>query len=251
MKLLFLGTGTSTGVPQMRCRCAACTSLDPNDKRLRCSALLKADNGKNILIDCGPDVRIQLLRAQSPAVDALLITHSHYDHVGGIDDMRPYCRPFPLNVYCTDDVERDLRARVPYCFAEHPYPGVPKLALNRVVPYTKFEAAGVEVEPLTILHYKLSILGFRFGKLAYVTDCKEMPEATKERLKGLDTLVINALRHEQHISHINLNEALELIEELNPRRAFLTHLSHDMGPQALVKLPPNVAIAHDGLEIEI
>lgn len=251
MKLLFLGTGTSTGVPQIGCKCAACTSLDPNDHRLRCAALLTADCGSNILIDCGPDIRTQLLRARSPRVDAVIITHTHYDHVGGIDDMRPYCHPYPLKVYCTPDVEADLRARVPYCFAEHPYPGVPSLELKRVEPYVPFTAAGVDIEPLTVMHYKLPILGFRFGRLAYVTDCKTMPERTIEALRGVDTLVINALRYEEHMSHLNLAQALDLVERIGPRRAFLTHLSHDMGPQATVALPPHVQIAHDGLEIEV
>lgn len=251
MKLQFLGTGTSTGVPQLRCHCPACTSTDPCDKRLRCSALLTTDSGRNILIDCGPDIRTQLLRCGSPDIDAVLLTHSHYDHVGGIDDMRPYCYPGPLPVYCTSDVERDLRQRVPYCFAEHPYPGVPQLELRHVDPYEPFEAAEVEVEPVTVMHWKLPILGFRIGGLGYVTDCKTMPERTKSILRGLDTLVINALRHDEHVSHLNLRQALDLISELKPRRALLTHISHDMGPQAFVHLPAGVEFAHDGLTVAI
>lgn len=251
MKLLFLGTGTSTGVPQIGCKCAACTSLDPNDKRLRCSALLTTDAGRNILIDCGPDLRTQLLCARSPKIDAVMITHSHYDHVGGIDDLRPYCHSEALKVYCTQDVERDLRARIPYCFAEHPYPGVPQFQIHPLVPYVATEICGEDVLPLSILHYKLDILGFRVGRLGYVTDCKSMPEHTLNLLKGVDTLVINALRHKEHISHINLSQALELIERIGPHRAFLTHISHDMGPEATVSLPQGVQFAHDGLEIEI
>ncbi len=251
MKLLFLGTGTSTGVPQIGCTCAACTSLDPNDRRLRCAALLKADNGSDILIDCGPDIRTQLLRARTSGLNAVILTHSHYDHVGGIDDMRPFCHPDPLKVYCSAFVDADLRSKVPYCFAEHPYPGVPSLKLETVEPYVTFNAAGVEILPLTVMHYKFPILGFRIGRLAYITDCKTMPERTVEALKGVDTLVINALRHAEHMSHLNLEQALALIGRIDPRRAFLTHLSHDMGPQATVVLPPHVEIAHDGLEIEV
>ncbi len=251
MKLLFLGTGTSTGVPQIGCRCAACTSLDPNDNRLRCAALVRFGSGHNILIDCGPDIRTQLLRAGSPNIDAVLITHQHYDHVGGIDDMRPYCAHGPLPVYCQEDVERDLRQRVPYCFAEHPYPGVPQLELRRAEAYVPLEIDGHQVLPVRVMHYQLAMLGYRIGPLAYITDCKTMPELTIEALRGVDTLVINALRHKEHMSHLNLEQALELIEKIAPRRAYLTHLSHDMGPQSSVQLPPGVQIAHDMLEIDI
>lgn len=252
MKLRFLGTGTSTGVPMIGCKCAACTSADLHDKRLRASAIVTLDNNTNILIDCGPDFRRQILDAGSPSLEALLITHSHYDHVGGIDDLRPYCcngRPFPT--YCKADVAKDLHDRNPWSFAEHLYPGVPTFAIHEISPEKPFEITGQEIIPLPVMHAKLPILGYRFGPLAYITDCKEMPQATIEGLRGIDTLVINALRHTPHISHLSLSESLALIAKINPRRAYLTHLSHDMGPAATVALPPHIAIAYDGLTIEV
>lgn len=253
MKLTFLGTGTSTGVPQMRCHCPVCTSTDPRDRRLRTSALVET-GGRRLLIDCGPDLRAQLLGVGSPDLDALLVTHTHYDHVGGIDDMRPYCnrgRHFP--VYCRHDVADDLRRRVPYCFAEHPYPGVPSFDLRIVDPDRPFSVGGLTVVPLPVMHYRLPIIGFLIGPLAYITDCKEMPPSTLTLLEGVDTLVINALRREPHLSHMNLDDALSVISEVRPRQAYLTHLSHDMGLHAMVEptLPKGVAIAFDGLSVAI
>lgn len=252
MKLVFLGSGTSTGVPQIGCRCATCTSSDPHDRRLRASAIVQLDSGKNILIDCGPDFREQILRAGAPELEALLITHSHYDHVGGIDDLRPYCkgdRHFPT--YCQADVARDLRERNPWSFAEKLYPGVPTFAIHEVEAGKIFTIAGQEIEPLRVMHASLPILGYRMGRMAYITDCKTLPDETVDRLKGLEVLVINALRHTPHQSHITLEEALAIIEKVKPERAYLTHLSHDMGPEATVELPAGVKIAFDGLKIEI
>lgn len=252
MKLTILGTGTSTGIPQMRCHCAACRSADPHDRRLRASAMVST-GGRNLLIDCGPDFRQQMLRAGSPDLDALLVTHSHYDHVGGIDDLRPWCHSAPFAVHCTADVEADLRARLPYCFTPHPYPGVPVFDVHRIDPRQPFAAAGIAVTPLPVLHMQLPIVGFRIGPLAYVTDCLTMPAATRRLLHGIDTLVINALRIAPHISHMNLDQALTLIAEIAPRRALLTHISHDMGPEATVApgLPPGVSFAHDGMVLDI
>lgn len=250
MKLLFLGTGTSTGVPQIGCQCATCRSLDPADKRLRSSALLQVD-GKNILIDCGPDFRMQMLTANAPSLDALLVTHSHYDHVGGIDDLRPYCfnRDFP--VYCQEDVAKDLRERVPYCFYEHLYPGVPTFALNIIEANKPVDVAGIEVLPLRVMHYKLPILGYRIGDFAYITDCKTMPDQTIKALKGVKTLVLNALRHEEHMSHLNLKEAMALVEIIKPKETYFTHFSHQIGPEAQLRLPDGMHMAHDFMEIEI
>lgn len=258
MELTFLGTGTSTGVPQLRCGCEVCRSTDPRDSRLRTSALVET-GGKRILIDCGPDFREQMLRhgvrSVDDRLDALLLTHQHYDHVGGIDDLRPYCygiEPgFPI--YCQGDVVRDLRARLPYCFSEHPYPGVPRIDLHEIKAGIPFQAAGVEVLPVGVNHYLLDILGFRIGALGYVTDAKKIPDATVEALKGVDTLVINALRHTEHISHLSLEEALEMVRRIGPRVAYLTHISHQLGLHAEVEpaLPEGVRLAYDGLKIKI
>lgn len=258
MELTFLGTGTSTGVPQLRCGCEVCRSTDPRDCRLRTSALVET-GGKRILIDCGPDFREQMLRhgvrSVDDRLDALLLTHQHYDHVGGIDDLRPYCygiEPgFPI--YCQGDVVRDLRARLPYCFSEHPYPGVPRIDLHEIKAGIPFQAAGVEVLPVGVNHYLLDILGFRIGALGYVTDAKKIPDATVEALKGVDTLVINALRHTEHISHLSLEEALEMVRRIGPRVAYLTHISHQLGLHAEVEpaLPEGVRLAYDGLKIKI
>ncbi len=254
MTLRFLGTGTSTGVPVAGCRCRVCSSTDPKDSRLRTSAILGV-GGKNLLIDCGPDFRSQILACGSPQLSALLVTHCHYDHVGGIDDLRPYCARTPggFPVYCKKDVAADLRNRVPYCFAEHLYPGVPTFKIHHISPYEPFEACGIKVTPLKVMHLNLEILGFRIGRLAYITDAKTLPGETLEGITGVDTLVINALRIREHLSHMNLHQALETIDRVKPRVAYLTHLCHDMGLHREVSenLPENVRIAYDGLMIRI
>lgn len=247
----FLGTGTSTGVPQVGCGCEVCRSSDPHDKRLRCSAIVRTQ-GVNILIDCGPDFRQQMLRASSLQLDALLITHSHYDHVGGMDDLRPYCIQGAFPVYAQPNVLADIKARIPYCFREHLYPGVPTFDLHAVAE-KPFEVKGLIVEPLPVMHYKLPILGFRIGGLAYVTDAKTIPAGTMERLRGLDTLIINALRFEQHMSHMSLEETLAVIAEVKPQRAYLIHESHGIGLHASTsqQLPAGVELAYDGEIIHV
>lgn len=261
MLLRFLGTGTSTGVPQLRCDCPVCRSTDERDHRLRASAIVQLQPGDPwILIDCSPDFRQQMLACDCPDLECLLVTHSHYDHVGGIDDMRPYCYSAPgghFPVYCQADVADDLRSRVPYCFAKHLYPGVPTFAITEIEAYKPFKLTvgrhSVTVEPLRVMHAKLPILGYRMGPLAYITDCSLMPEQTLKAITGVDTLVVNALRHEEHMSHQNLLQALDVIKASQPRQAFLTHFSHGIGLQAEVEptLPPNVAFAYDGLTVEI
>lgn len=248
MKVHFLGTGTSTGVPQIGCRCKTCTSTDPHDKRLRASVLINTGD-KDILIDCGPDLRTQLLNADSPNIDALLITHSHYDHVGGLIDLRSYCYEKDFHVYCQKDVIRDLHTTFPYCFVKNPYPGVPVFDIHEVKGYQQFTIGATEIVPLPVMHYKLPILGYRFGDLAYITDCKTMPVQTIEALRGVRTLIINALRIEPHMSHLSLRECLDIVEKIRPERTLLTHVSHGMGPAATVRLPENVEIAYDGQTI--
>lgn len=252
MKLHFLGTGTSTGVPQIGCKCKVCTSTDCRDSRLRASAIL-SHNGTNLLIDCGPDFRTQMLDNNSPHLDALLITHIHFDHIGGIEDLRPYCKESDFYVYCQADVANGLRDRIAYCFDENPYPGVPSFQLIDIKANKPININGIDIEPLSIMHYKLPILGFKAGNLVYITDAKVVPDETIEKIKGIDTLVINSLRIEEHISHMSLEQTLQVIERVKPRIAYLTHLSHDMGLHAEVErlLPDNVKIAYDNLTLSI
>lgn len=251
MKITFLGTGTSIGVPQIGCHCRTCQSADPRDKRLRCSALVET-KGKALLIDCGPDLRTQLLTNHIERIDALLITHSHYDHVGGIDDMRPFSHKHPhFPTYCQADVADDLRARVPYCFRKHLYPGVPTFDLIDIKDQKPIDIDGVKVLPLRVWHYRLPILGFRIGNMAYITDAKTIPDSTIKAIRGIDTLVINALRPQPHMSHMSLSECLSAIEAIKPRRAYLTHMNHDMPPHREVALPKGVALAYDGLTIHV
>lgn len=251
-KLIFLGTGTSTGVPQIGCDCEVCTSVDPRDKRLRCSALMCTDAG-NLLIDCGPDFRKQILDLGSPDIDALLVTHSHYDHVGGMDDLRPYCYTHNgFDVYCRKDVAHDLRVRMPYSFnAEHP-DRVPTFKLHEVGGGA-FTVIGKDIVPLEVMHGTLPILGYRIGDFAYITDAKIIPPDTMQKLMNVETLVINSLRIKEHPTHMNLYDTLDVINYIKPKRAFLTHLSHDMGLHANVTrmLPENVRIATDGLMIDL
>jgi len=252
MKLTFLGTGTSTGVPMIGCNCEICRSADPRDRRLRASALVSTGNA-NILIDAGPDFRQQILKIGSPQLSALLVTHTHYDHVGGIDDLRPYCYPDGFSIYAQASDIEDLQRKVPYCFAEVHYPGAPVLLPHVIEPMKPFSISGTSITPLPVKHYLLDITGYKIGNLAYITDAKEIPARTIDAITGIDTLVINALRPKEHISHLNLQQALDIIKTVKPRIAYLTHISHDMGLYAEVAptLPDNVKIATDGETIEI
>lgn len=253
MRLTFLGTGTSTGIPVLGCRCDVCRSADPRDRRLRCSSLLTTDDGRHILIDCGPDMRQQLLEHHNAPVDGVVITHSHYDHVGGVDDLRTLSYPDPAHIYCRADVADDLRRVLPYCFNGTYYPNIPRLVLHEIAEYRPFVLCGLDVMPLAVMHGKLPILGYRFGPLAYITDATDIPPETREKLSGVHTLVINALRHTPNPTHMNLDEALGVIDDVRPREAWLIHMSHQMGFHAeeSEKLPPGVRFAYDGLTIDI
>ena len=249
LSIRILGSGTSTGVPQIGCQCDVCHSTDPRDKRLRQSALVTY-RGKNILIDCGPDFRQQMLACGSPHLDALLITHIHYDHVAGLEELRGFG---DLPIYARGDVIKALHERLGYCFAEHPYPGVPHFNLVEIDDIKPFDCAGVGVEPIPVMHYRLPILGFRIGPLAYVTDCKTISDDVVKSLHGVPLLVINALRIEDHLSHLSLDQSLEVIKRVQPGRALLVHMSHGIGLHAQVSkmLPPNVELAYDGMVLEV
>ena len=251
LEIEFLGTGTSTGVPMVRCHCPVCMSADPRDKRLRTSAIVRYQ-GARILIDCGPDFRAQMLRASDDNLDVVLLTHIHYDHVAGIDDLRSYCfeRPFPM--YARADVLENLHRRIPYCFAENPYPGVPRFE-EHVIDDKPFLVEGVRVQPLPVMHYKLPILGFRIGPQAYITDAKTIADDVIDSLKGIPLLVINSLRTGQHLSHMCLDETLAVIERVKPGRAYLIHMSDRMGLHAdsSAMLPAGVELAYDGLIVKV
>ncbi len=246
LEIEFLGTGTSTGVPQLKCNCPVCTSGDSHDKRLRCSAVVRY-RGKKILIDCGPDFRYQMLRSSDNELDALLLTHIHYDHVGGMDDLRAYCATGDFPVYARADVIGNLKQRMPYCFVEHPYPGVPRLELHEIKENEPFSIGPVEITPIPVMHYKLPILGFRIGPMAYITDAKTIAPEQLLKLRGIPLLVLNSLRTTPHMSHLSLSESLDIIDLVKPQQALLTHMSHEMGFHEEVNrlLPQNVRLAYD------
>ncbi len=251
IEVTVLGSGTSKGIPEAACFCDVCTSPDPHDKRQRASILIET-MGTSILIDASPDFRQQAIKNEIFHIDAVLITHSHADHVGGIDDLRPFCIYGNLPLYMKHDVSDDLHRRIDYCFREHPYPGVPKFDVKEISD-TPFYINGIKIVPINIMHGKLPILGFRIGKFAYITDAKTIPEGEMRKLEGIDTLILNALRFKPHFSHLSIPEALDVIEEINPDVAYLTHLCHRAPAHAELEelLPENVHPAYDGLHFKV
>jgi phosphoribosyl 1,2-cyclic phosphate phosphodiesterase len=253
MKIHFLGTGTSTGNPEIGCRCEVCTSSDKRDERLRASVLVEID-GKRILIDCGPDFRTQMLRVLETdyftELDGVLLTHEHYDHVSGLDDLRTFCRNKAVEIYAEDFVADAIRTRISYVFKEHKYPGVPNLNMNEI-RNEPFHISGIEIIPVRLMHGNLPIFGYRIGNLAYLTDLKTIPETEYAKLNNLDILIINALRHKEHLSHQNIESALRQIEKIKPKKAYLIHMSHHFGLHSVMEkeLPENVFIAYDSLVI--
>ena len=236
MRLTFLGTGTSCGVPTIGCQCYTCSSTDPHDKRLRCS-----------------DFRQQIMPQPFRKIDGILITHAHYDHMGGMDDIRPYCQFGEINVYADPIARQGMLQMLPYCFAEHRYPGVPAIQLHEIHPHEAFRIGDLEIVPFQVMHHDLPILGYRIGSLAYITDMKTIAPEELPYIEGCDTLVVNALRQKPHHSHQTLDEAVAFAKRVGARQTWLIHSSHDIGRHAEVNasLPANIQMAYDGQVIEI
>ncbi len=251
MLLTFLGTGTSTGVPFIGCKCAVCSSNDPRDNRLRSSALLTTDDGANILIDCGPDFRQQMMAREFRKIDGVLLTHNHYDHVGGLDDLRPFCVFGDVPLWGEESCLNAIFEHLKYCFAEHRYPGAPRFTLNPVRPHEDFRIGDQSITPLRVMHGHLPILGYRIGRLAYITDMKTIPDEEPAYLEGIETLVINGLRFKAHNSHQTIPEAVAFARRIGAKQTYLTHLCHSAGLHAETTemLPPNIHLAYDGLSI--
>lgn len=258
MRLTFLGTGTSQGVPTIGCRCVVCRSTDPRDTRLRTSAMVEVGDVR-MIIDAGPDFRYQMLRTGVRHIDAILLTHEHKDHTGGIDDVRAFnFVDFPVihrvDIYATARTAACVRKDFDYAFAEDKYRGVPEIELHEFDPSKPFEVKGVEIVPIRGQHSdRFEVTGYRIGRLAYLTDFKQIEESEIEKLQGVEVLVVNALRWREHVSHFTVEEALQLIERVKPHRAYLTHMSHDIGLHAdsASRLPKGVELAYDTLTIEI
>lgn len=269
MKITLLGTGTSCGVPVLGCKCKVCKSTNPHDRRLRCAALLETETTR-LLIDCGPDIRQQLMSLPFRRIDGVLLTHMHYDHVGGIDDLRPYCYFGTIPLYGDKKTLRHVRESMPYCFPHGVaqwienalpwldlklYPGVPSLSLNRIKEHVPFSVGDIDVLPVKVMHGKMPILGFRIGSdFAYITDMKSMPPSEMELLRGVRVLVVNALRFEKpHHSHQLVADAVKFARELGAEQTWLIHFNHDIGleTEAASRLPNDVKLAYDGLVLDI
>jgi len=251
VRITFLGTGTSMGIPLVACPCAVCASADERDKRLRASVMIET-NGKTFVIDTGPDFRQQMLREKVRSVDAVIFTHEHKDHLAGLDEVRAFnfINGRKMDVYATPRVQDAIRREYRYIFENSDYPGIPQIELHTIHPGVPFLVEGVEFIPVEVLHHELPVLGFRVGKFTYITDANFINDEEKEKVKGSEVVVLNALRREPHISHFTLEQAIAIMQELKPARGYFTHISHQMGFHAEVdrELPGNIRLAYDGLK---
>lgn len=251
LKITFLGTGTSSGVPMIACGCEVCTSPDKKDKRLRSSILVESET-TSIVIDTTPDFRYQMLRANVKKLDAVLFTHPHKDHIAGLDDVRAfnYFQQKPMELYANSLTEEAIKREFAYAFSDKKYPGIPNLNLN-TIDEKPFMVGDIPVIPVLVWHLKMPVLGFRFGRFTYITDANRIDEEEKEKIKGSSVMVLNALRKESHISHFTLNEAVALVQELGVTQAYFTHISHQLGRHDDInaELPEGIVLAFDGQEI--
>ena len=253
MKVTFLGTGTSQGVPVIACNCEVCTSQNPKDKRLRSSILIESDE-KTIVIDTGPDFRYQMIRADVQKLDAVVFTHSHKDHVAGLDDVRAfnYKQQSAMDVYANQQVQEALKREFYYIFSDSKYPGIPLLNLNNI-ELNSFSIGDIHLMPIEVLHYKLPVLGFRIKDFTYITDAKTVSDKEKEKIKGSKILILNALQKEKHISHFTLTEAIDFAQEIGAEHTYFTHISHKLGKHDDIskELPKGIHLAYDELSFEI
>ncbi|MCO4294123.1 MBL fold metallo-hydrolase [Solitalea sp. MAHUQ-68] len=253
MKITFLGTGTSQGVPVIACDCSVCTSTDKYDKRLRSSVLIEW-NDTTVVIDCGPDFRYQMLRAGVRKLDAIVFTHEHKDHIAGLDDVRAFNFKHnrEMDVFAAPRVQEAVIREFAYVFASIKYPGIPKVNLVEI-GNKPFNVHGLEFIPIEVMHYKLPVFGFRIGDFSYITDMKTIKEEEKDKLKGSKVLVLNALQRDSHVSHLTLDEAIELAKEINAEQTYFTHISHRLGKHVDVEneLPAGIDLAYDGLVLSL
>ena len=249
--ITFLGTGTSGGVPMIACKCVVCTSSDCKDNRLRSSILVQSDK-TTLVVDTTPDFRTQMLRENVQKLDAVIFTHPHKDHVAGLDDIKAYnfFQHTPMDVYANKLTQTALNREFPYIFTEDKYPGIPSIQLH-TIDLESFMVGDIPVTPILVYHLKMPVLGFRFGKFTYITDANRIEQQEKDKITGSDTLVVNALRKNAHISHFTLQEAIDLAEELKIPHAYFTHISHQLGKHEEVsaEMPSNIHLAYDGLKL--